>query len=520
MLAIEQYTRRLLKDFHPIVAANRPPVDVAHDAPDRTRFVRGAGGLVTGLSGLALATGAVWVASVRDGLDGELELDDGGEPMMVETTDGSRFQVSWVNPPRLAYDLFYNTIANPLLWFVQHYLWNLAEAPVLDDSTHLAWNEGYRRVNQLFAQQVVREARRGRKRPLVLSHDYHLYLVPRMVRRELPDAVLQHFVHIPWPTPQYWKVLPSYMRDEIMDGLLAADIVGLQTHADVRNFLLTCEENMGLPVDFRQQTAFYRGRTIWVRRYPISIDVREFERTAASPAVERAEREILRWRPEQLIYRVDRMDLSKNIIRGFFGYERLLQAHPEWQGRVVFWALLQKTRQDVPEYREYARQVMQVARVINQRLGSDNWQPIRLELRDDMSRAVAGYKQFDVLLVNPIYDGMNLVAKEGITVNRRGGALVLSENAGTHEELGQWAITINPFDVDATAQALHRALLMDPVERHARAEKMRAVVQQNDVARWISAQLQDIRDLVEPSAARRPEVGLEEPLPLGREGMR
>jgi trehalose 6-phosphate synthase len=132
---------------------------------------------------------------------------------------------------------------------------------------------------------------------------------------------------------------------------------------------------------------------------------------------------------------------------------------------------------------------------------------------------VAGYKQFDVLLVNPIYDGMNLVAKEGITVNRRGGALVLSENAGTHEELGEWAITINPFDVDATAQALHRALLMDPVERHARAEKMRAVVQQNDVARWISAQLQDIRDLVEPTAARQPELAKEDStVPVGREG--
>src|SRR5438874_60167 len=395
MLAIEQYTRRLLKDFHPIIAANRPPVDLAPEQGDRERFVRGSGGLVTGLSGMALATGAVWVASVRDGFEGELDLGSGGEPMMVQTADGARFQVSWVNPPRLVYDLYYNTIANPLLWFVQHYLWNLAEAPVLDDSTHLAWNEGYRRVNQMFAQQVVREARRGRKRPLVLSHDYHLYLVPRLVRRELPDAVLQHFVHIPWPTPQYWKVLPSYMREEIMDGLLAADIIGLQTHSDVRNFLLTCEENMGLPVDLRQQTACYRGRTVWVRRYPISIDVREFERSAASRGLERAGRGILRW---------------------------------------------------------------------------------------------------------------------------RGGAHVLSENAGTHEELGEWAITINPFDVDATAQAMQSALLMDPVERHARAEKMRAVVQQNDVARWISAQLQDIRDLVEPLAARHPEPAREETLPVGREG--
>jgi trehalose 6-phosphate synthase len=505
MLAIEQYTRRLLKDFHPIIAANRPPVDPAPDGNDRERFVRGAGGLVTGLSGLAQATGAVWIASVREGFEDELDLGR-GEPMMLTTTDGSRYQVSWVNPPRLAYDLYYNTIANPLLWFVQHYLWNLAEAPILDDSTHHAWDEGYRRVNQLFGQQVIREARRGRKRPLLLSQDYHLYLVPRIVRRELPDAVIQHFVHIPWPTPQYWKVLPRYMRDEIMDGLLACDIVGMQTSSDVRNFLLSCEENMGLPVDFRLQTAFYRGRTVWVRRYPISIDVREFERVAASPAVERAEREILRWRPEQLLFRVDRMDLSKNIVRGFFAYERLLQAHPEWRSRIIFWAMLQKTRQNVPEYREYARQVVQVARVINSRFGDQKWQPIRLELRDDINRAVAGYKQFDVLLVNPIYDGMNLVAKEGVAVNQRGGALVLSENAGTHEELGEWAMTINPFDVDSTAQALHQALLMDPVERHARAEKMREVVQQNDVARWISAQLQDIRDLIEPLAARQPEL--------------
>jgi len=505
MIAIEEYTRQLLKDWHPVIVANRAPVDVHLDPDDEYRFVRGGGGLVTGLAGLAQATGAVWVACAREGRDQELAAADGGEPMLLQTDAGLSYRVLWVTPPRLAYDLYYNTIANPLLWFVQHYLWNLAEAPILDDSTHQAWTEGYRRVNQLFAQQVVREARRGHKRALVLSHDYQLYLVPRLVRRELPDAILQHFVHIPWPTPQYWKVLPQYMRDEIMDGLLACDVVGLQTRSDVRNFLLACEENMGLPIDLRQQAAFYRGRTIWVRNYPISIDVREFEASSRAPAVESAEREILGWRPRHLIFRVDRMDLSKNIVRGFLAYDRLLQAHPEWHGEVVFWALLQKTRQNVPEYRAYAREVVQVVRVINQRQGSPTWRPIRLELKEDIDRAVAGYKQFDVLLVNPIYDGMNLVAKEGITVNRRGGVLVLSENAGAHEELGPFAITINPFDVDATAEALHRALLMDGVERHARAEKMRAVVEQNDTARWISAQLQDLRDLVEPAAARRPE---------------
>src|SRR5260370_1615056 len=201
MLAIEQYTRRLLKDFHPIVAANRPPVDLAPDPAERERFVRGAGGLVTGLSGLAQATGAVWVASGGGGVEAELEWGSGGEPMMLETTDGSRFQVSWVNPPSLAYDLYYNTIANPLLWFVQHYLWNLAEAPVLDDSTHAAWTEGYRLVNQLFAPQIVRQAPRGRKRPLVLSPDYHPPPAPPLARREVPRAGLPPFLPHPLPTP-------------------------------------------------------------------------------------------------------------------------------------------------------------------------------------------------------------------------------------------------------------------------------------------------------------------------------
>ncbi|TMD12889.1 MAG: trehalose-6-phosphate synthase [Chloroflexi bacterium] len=505
MTAIEQYARRLLKDFHPIIAANRAPVDVVSRDGQAPLFSRGAGGLVTGLSSLAQATGAVWVAAARGEAETQLRLDDEGEPMILETSDGGRFQVSWVSAPRLVYDMYYNTISNPLLWFVQHFLWNLAQAPILDETTHRAWTDGYRRVNQLFAQHVVREARRGHQRPLVLSHDYQLYLIPRLVRRELPDAVLQHFVHIPWPTPQYWKVLPQYMRDEIMDGLLAADVIGLQTSSDVRNFLLTCEENMRLPVDFRQQTTFYRGRTVWVRSYPISIDVNAFQRAAATPAVERVEREVLRWRPEHLILRVDRMDLSKNIVRGFYAFDRLLQAHPELRGRVSMWALLQKTRQDVREYREYAREVQQAVRGINERHATGEWLPIRMEQRDDITRAMAGYRQFDVLLVNPIYDGMNLVAKEGMVVNRRGGVLVLSENAGTHEELGEWALTINPFDVDATAEALHQALLMDPVERLSRAERMRTVVEQNDIARWISAQLQDIRDLVEPSAARQPE---------------
>jgi trehalose 6-phosphate synthase len=337
---------------------------------------------------------------------------------------------------------------------------------------------------------------------LILIQDYQLYLVARMVRERLPEVTLQQFIHIPWPTPQYWKVLPSKMRDPIVEGLLGNDIIGFQTPRDCRNFLLTCEENMGFSVDFIEQAVFIRGRTVWVRSYPVSIDVDQFLERAESPAVLQEQRNISRWRPKKLILRVDRSDPSKNLLRGFAAYDHMLQAHPELIGEVQFWAYLQPSRQDIPFYRKYLEDVQFVARELNQRYGHARWRPVRMELREDLDRAIAAYKEFDVLLVNSIYDGMNLVAKEGMMVNERDGVLILSENTGSYAELGQWAFTINPFDIDQTAEALHLALTMDQRPRHARLTRIRKVVRQNDIARWISSQLQDIRDLASPGRPR------------------
>ncbi|MHB8510409.1 MAG: trehalose-6-phosphate synthase, partial [Candidatus Dormibacteria bacterium] len=268
------------------------------------------------------------------------------------------------------------------------------------------------------------------------------------------------------------------------------------------NFLLTCEENLHLTVDYREQTVFYQGRAVWVRSYPVSIDVDHYMHMAETPEVHEEQRHIRRWRPQRLILRVDRSDPSKNLLRGFAAYDRMLRDHPELLGEVQFWAYLQPSRQDIPEYRRYLQEVQFMARELNQRYGVERWKPVRLELRENLPRAIAGYKEFDVLLVNPIYDGMNLVAKEGMMVNEKDGVLVLSENAGCHEELGQWAFSINPFDIDATAEALYRALTMDVRQRRARMSKIQESIRQNDIARWISNQLQDIRDLTERSRSR------------------
>jgi len=392
-------------------------------------------------------------------------------------------------------------IANPVLWFIQHYLWDLGYEPVIDERVHVAWNEGYVRVNHLIAEKALERVRAATARPLVLVHDYQLYLVPRLIREAYPRALIQHFVHVPWPTPQYWKVLPRHMRDAILEGILGADIVGFQSSLDVRNFLLTCEENLGLQVDERERAIVHSGRVVYARHYPISVDIGAMVKLASSRGVRRQEDEIETWRPPKLIVRIDRTDLSKNIIRGFIAYDKLLRYHPELRGNVQFWAFLQPSRQDVSAYVRYTRQIRQMAARINGDLGTADWQPIRLEVGESERKAVAAMKNYDVLLVNPVYDGLNLVAKEGALVNVRDGVIVLSENAGAHEELRGTVLSVNPFDVEATAVALHAALVMPLDERRRLNDAAREVVRTNDIARWISNQVQDLRELAPAAGA-------------------
>jgi trehalose 6-phosphate synthase len=495
--SLRSYVARTLPGYSPILVSNRAP----HEPTLEGGFKRGAGGVITGLLTLADATGADWVACARN--DAELALaSKNGAPVTVPLLH-SIGRLHYATPSREQYEMYYAVFANPVLWFIQHYLWDLAIEPVIDDRIHQAWAEGYVEVNRQMAAKTIEVAKAAGARPLVMVHDYQLYLVPRLVRKELPEAVIQHFVHVPWPTPQYWKVLPKHMRDAILEGLLGCDIVGFQSSLDVRNFLLTCEENAGLQVDEKERAVMAGGRVVYARHYPISIDVNANVRMAASRGVKRQEHKLATWRPQRLIVRIDRTDPSKNIVRGFIAYEKLLRYHPELHGQVQFWAFLQPSRQDIAAYSRYLRQIRQAAGRINSEFGSDDWQPVRLEIAESERKAVAAMKNFDVLLVNPVYDGLNLVAKEGALVNATEGVIVLSENAGAHEELRGHVLSINPFDVEATAEALFAGLTMAPADRHRLNEGAREVVRANDIARWISNQVQDLRDLVAPGHGAR-----------------
>jgi trehalose 6-phosphate synthase len=450
---------------------------------------RGGGGLVTALRSLTLHHDVTWIASAMTDEDREVVAEHGSGAFEETARDGSVYRLRLVVHDTQAYDWYYNVISNPTLWFLQHYLWDLKSAPSLDHGLHHAWLEGYVPVNRNFAEAAVDELEQD-PAAAVFFHDYHLYLAPRFVRDERPDARLAHFVHIPWPEADYWHVLPLSIRRAIHDGLLANDSLGFHTRRWRRNFMRSAEDIIGAACDWTRETLGYDGRRVAVTANPISVDPAEFDDLAHSEAVLAAGRELGRGRPEKLVLRVDRTDPSKNIVRGFRAFELYLDAHPEMHRRVGLLALLDPSRQDIPEYAEYVGAIQREARRVNDRFQQYGWAPIDLQVSDNFPQAVAAYKDYDVLLVNAIFDGMNLVAKEAPLVNERDGVLILSENAGAHEELGDWALSVNPFDVAGQAEAIHLALEMPGDERRERIDAIRAWVREHDLAAWIEAQLQ------------------------------
>jgi trehalose 6-phosphate synthase len=471
-----------------VLVSNRGPVSYEDDGSIK----RGTGGLVTALTGLASHRDAIWIASAMTDGDVQQSEEHGGHPFEVEAPDGGTYHVRFVASDPEAYDRFYNIFANPMLWFIQHYLWDQSNAPDIRRHEVEAFENGYNAVNRDLASAVLEEID-GQDEPVVMVHDYQLYTLPAMVREQRPDVFLHHFVHIPWTQSDSWRVLPAGIRDEIFHGLLANDIIGFHTRSYRRNFLQCCRDLLDLEVDMERGVVACDGREVWVRAYPLPIDYEATRAVARRDGVTRFEEELLRRRREHLILRVDRADLSKNVLRGFTAFDIFLEQHPEFAERITFTAQLMPSRTDVPEYAEYLEKIEALVAVVNHRHGTTDWMPIDLKLRDDLEEAVASYKHYDVMMVNAMFDGMNLVAKEGPLVNERNGVSILSENTGAHEELGEYALSVNPFDVQELADAIYAALTMSAEGRARRAAGLKEIVTSRDPGDWIDEQIADIR---------------------------
>ena len=479
------------------MAANRGPVSFRRDDDGRLSVSRGGGGLVSGLSSVASHQDLLWVcAALSDADRAAARAAPGGMLGLDGSPDGSLggSAVRMLDIPAATFSRAYNTVANSVLWFVHHMLYDTPNQPQFGMAFRRDW-EAYREYNMAFAQALA-AGPDGAAAPDDLGgaraviQDYHLTLAPRMLAELRPGLPIAHFSHTPWAPVDYFRLLPDQVAAEVLDGILGADHAGFLSQRWADAFVGCCEHVLGAEVDAGRRQVSYRGHVTSVGVHPLGVDAPELVSRGAEHDVETrmtALREVIGER--KLIVRVDRTELSKNIVRGLAAYRELLIAHPEWQGKVMMLALAYPSRHDLPEYREYAASVQRLASAINDEFGGPDWNPILLSANDDYPRSLAGYRLADVLLVNPIRDGMNLVAKEGPILSDRSSVLVLSREAGAADELGEDALLVNPFDVSATAAALHDALMMSDEERIRRCRSLAAAGGAVPPAAWLASQL-------------------------------
>jgi trehalose 6-phosphate synthase len=482
---------------HPlIIASNRGPVTFTRRSKGAFDARKGSGGVVTAVTAIARERQPIWIAAAMTEGDRQRaqQAEENGEHL-IEFGEPPEFRLRFVVPSPECYHQYYNVISNPLLWFLQHYLWDTPRTPDITHEIWDAWRSGYVTVNRMFADEIVAAIDAVDDDPLIMLQDYHLYLCAGFVREKKPDARLQLFVHIPWPDPDYWRLLPLEIRRAICEGMLANDIVGFQTPDHGRSFMYTCQAYVpNVEIDYATGAILWNNRRIEVRAYPISIDAAAVRRMAYSKEARSHDRYLPNHWNEFTVLRVDRAEPSKNIVRGFQAFDRFLEAHPDFQGRVNFVAITVPSRMDVVEYQDYLDDVSAVVGRINARYANveTGWQPIHLIMGENYPRALAAMKWYDVLLVNSIIDGMNLVAKEGALLNERNGVLILSEGAGAVSQLGDHALIIGPTDVEGTADAIYEALTMPLEERRRRAEGLRRDVESDDVITWFENQVADM----------------------------
>ena len=473
-----------------VVASNRGPVSFRTADDGSLVLSRGAGGLVSGLKTAMSDGDAVWVCAAMS--DGDRQAASAAPSGRLHEaghdTGGAHVRMLDLDP--IAFDRAYNAIANRTLWFITHHLYDSALRPVFDAAWRREW-AAYVDVNAAFADALAEEAAEG---AAVAVQDYHLFLVPALLRERRPDLRIAHFTHTPWSDPSCFAMLPDDVARDLLLGLLGSDAAGFQTARWAAAFLACCHEVLGDAVTITDDSVAHDGRTTRIDVHGIGVDGAELQDRAAQPDVAARLAALRSWaRDRRIVLRIDRTELSKNIVRGLAAFQELLRTRPEWHDRVVHLAFAYPSRHDLPEYREYTAAVQRLAVTINDEFGHAGWQPVRLEVSDDYPRSLAAYAIADVLVANPVRDGMNLVAKEGPVLSLDGCALVLSREAGAAAELADDALVVNPFDVSQTADAIHRGLLMDPEERRARTKRLAALATALPPGDWFGAQLASLR---------------------------
>lgn len=470
-----------LDDLNVVLVSNRGPISFVR-TENGFDIKRGAGGLSGALDPVARRLGgrAVWIASATSDTD--------REAIRAGAADGLGKKLGYptylleIEPS--VYSRYYDVVSNRMLWFAVHCLWD--ELGIKDfgqDELH-AFEDAYEPVNARFAQAVIEIAEPD---SLILFQDYHLTMAPGNLRRARPSQTIFHFTHSSFCGPEGLERLPRPIPQHVIEGMLGADLLGFHVTAWCDGFMACCE-HIGAKVDYEAGLVEHDGRHTWIRAYPIPTDPVELRDRAAGDAAKEWAKRLAGAHDGPLIVRADRTEPSKNIVRGFEAFGRLLDRREDLRD-ACFIACLYPSRQSMPEYQRYAKEIEKTVTAVNERHPG----AIDLFMKDDFDRTVGALMIYDTLLVNPIMDGMNLVSKEGPVVNQKDGTVVLSQGAGSFQELGPHAVHIHDaLDVEETERALEMSLEMAPEERKKRADGLRHKVESTKPADWIEAQIEDL----------------------------
>jgi trehalose 6-phosphate synthase len=479
--------RAVKEDTSVVLVSNRGPVSFLK-RKDGFHLKRGAGGLAGAMHPVARRIGdrAVWIAAATSAADRKALASGAADGLSSRLG----YPVYLLDIEPATYSEYYDVVSNRMLWFANHCLWDELDIHSFGDEELAAWQRSYENVNRRFAGAVQEVAD---PTALVLFQDYHLATAPLHLRNARPDQVIFHFTHSSFCGPKGFEPLPEEVARGVVEGLLGADLLGFHVTRWARNFFDSCE-SLGFKVDHSGGLIELDDRRTWVRTYPIPIDAPALERRAARKPSQGWAEHFQNGGQEALIVRADRAEPTKNIVRGFEAFSHLLDRRSDLRGKVRFVACLYPSRQSMPEYRDYVQAVEAIVDSVNRRHPNS----IELFMKDDYDRTLGALMLYDALMVNPLMDGMNLVAKEGTTVNERDGVLLLSTGAGAFEELGDDSVAIDdPWDVAATVDALERALDMPRDERAARASRLKATAHASTPEDWINAQIDDLTSIQE-----------------------
>jgi trehalose 6-phosphate synthase len=473
-----------------IVASNRGPLKF-NNSNGQLFAKKGSGGLVSTLTPLMDKVGGTWISAAMSAIDKGIA-NDFSNKVVPKNLHGLNFDLQFVSVDQQVYDDYYDVFSNSILWYIHHKIYKINSYTPYN--LRNVWFNGYVPANQSFAEGIITRLRENNENSIVMLQDYHLYLVPEFIRKKIRDKIfLNQFIHVPWPNLRYFKLLPDYIFDSIMSSLLKNDLIGFQTPEFADNFLKSCEE-FADEVDFEKGAVQLNGQKTLVKSYPISIDVSNIKKMAKQKDVHEFEKVVKEIKNDNfLIYRTDRADITKNIIRGLLGYELFLNNHPEYLGKIKFLITGSSTRENLVDYQNYRNTIEEIIERINWKYSNNDWKPVVEIFNPPYAFIIAAFKNYDCLMVNSICDGMNVVSKEGPILNEENGSLILSEKAGSYNELEGNVLEIDPFSIQETADAIYFAVKMDNETRKRNIMGLKKTINKNTLSNWIFNQINDIK---------------------------